>query len=69
MAKDPGWKQPTPQMQYVAAIMRLDGEVMLVEMALADLKDPLMRARTPRIRECVEELRRLIPFIEGKEKW
>ena len=66
--KNPLWKQPTPQMQYVVLVMTLDGWVTIIENALEDTA-PNMERITPKLRDITEQMRALIPFIEGKEKW
>jgi len=62
--KNPLWRQPTPQMQYRPIVMELDGWVYHLEAEKGHNKKSI-----PMIRELVEQLRALIPFIEGKEKW
>lgn len=62
--KNPLWRQPTPQMQYCSLLMGLDGWVSIAERNITKSEKYI-----PKIRECVEQLRALIPFIEGKEKW
>ena len=66
--KNPLWKQPTPQMQYVVLVMTLDGWVTIIENALEDTA-PNMERITPKLRDITKQMRALIPFIEGKEKW
>lgn len=66
--KNPLWKQPTPLMQYNAILMGLDGWTGSIEIAIkgCGLK---METIIPKIRDHVEQLRELIPFLEGKENW
>lgn len=62
------WRQPTPQMQYAVLVMALDGWVTIIEDALEDTK-PRMWFLTPKLREITEQMRQLIPYLEGKEPW
>jgi len=65
--KNPLWKQPTPQMQYNSILMGLDGWVDFIENHRGC--EPNMNYITPKLRDHVEQLRELIPFLEGKENW
>lgn len=67
--KNPLWKQPTPQMQYIAVLASLDGWVALAEDTLEDGGEIRGSYYIPKIRDHVEQLRALIPFIEGTERW
>jgi hypothetical protein len=62
--KDARWKQPTPLMQFQAILMGLDGSVMVIEDKITPLETAL-----PRVRDHIEQLRNLIPFLEERKSW
>ena len=55
------WRQPNPLAQLKAFVMRLEGVAVMPSLSPEDV--------LKRVEERAEELRQLIPFIEGKKEW
>ncbi len=56
-----GWRQPNPVMQLRAFVMRLEGHALTPHMDANDLRLA--------IESRAEELRELLPYLEGEKQW
>jgi len=63
MAKDPRWRQPTPDMQLTVILMSMEGHV-------SNAKQGLCSGPFPNImEEHYQQLKALQPYLKDPSKW